>query len=225
MKYYAIIVAGGSGNRMQNAIAKQFLLLNGKPMLMHTLIAFQNCALNPEILLVLNSNQHEYWRTLCDTYKFTVPHRIIEGGAQRFHSVKNGLDHITGEGIVAVHDAVRPLISPELIFKSFKIAEEKGNAVVGVHPTDSVRKLLEDQSSEMMNRDAVVLIQTPQTFNVDILKKAYKEPYRSEFTDDASVVEHAGFNINLITGERTNLKITYPEDMEIAALLLNKKGL
>lgn len=225
MKYYAIIVAGGSGNRMQNTIAKQFLVLNGKPILMHTLDAFQKCSLNPEILLVLNSSQHEYWKTLCHTYKFTVAHRIIEGGAQRFHSVKNGLDKINGDGVVAVHDAVRPLVSPELILKSFNQAKDKGNAVAGVHPTDSVRRIIEDQITEMMDRNAVVLIQTPQTFDINVLKKAYQEPYRSEFTDDASVIEHAGFKINLIDGERTNLKITYPEDMEIAELLLNKKGL
>ena len=224
MKYYAIIVAGGSGSRMQNPIAKQFLLLNGKPILMHTLEAFQQCVLNPEILLVLNVQLHPYWAALCTAHQFNVPHQVVEGGDHRFHSVKNGLDHIN-EGIVAVHDAVRPLVSPELILKSFKIAETKGNAVTGVHPTDSVRKMFEDQSSEMMNRDAVVLIQTPQTFRVDVLKKAYEEPYRNEFTDDASVVEYAGFKINLITGERTNLKITHPEDLKIAALLLNKKGL
>jgi 2-C-methyl-D-erythritol 4-phosphate cytidylyltransferase len=225
MKYYAIIVGGGSGSRMQNSVAKQFLLLNDKPILMHTIEAFQRCVLNPKILLVLNSNQHNYWKVLCSTYQFNIPHEIVEGGPQRFDSVKNGLAHIHSEGMVAVHDAVRPLVSPELILTSYKIAEEKGNAVTGVHPTDSVRKLFEDQNSEMMDRDAVVLIQTPQTFSVSVLKKAYEEPYRNEFTDDASVVEHAGFKINLITGERTNLKITYPEDLEIASLLLNKKGL
>ena len=225
MKYYAIVVAGGSGSRMQNTIAKQFLVLKGKPILMHTLEAFQRCSLNPEILLVLNAGQHEYWNTICNTYKFAVPHRVVEAGTQRFDSVKNGLNEIHGDGIVAVHDAVRPLVSPELILKSFEVAEEKGSAVTGVHPTDSIRRITADLNTEMMNRDAVVLIQTPQTFNLKILREAYEEPYKSEFTDDASVVEQAGFKINLIDGERTNLKITYPEDMEIAALLLNKRGL
>ncbi len=223
MNYYAIIVAGGSGNRMNNPLAKQFLLLNGKPVLMHTLEAFQQCSLNPEILLVLNVQQHAYWAELCHTHQCTVPHRVIEGGAQRYHSVKNGLNAIQGDGIVAIHDAVRPLITPELIEVSFKVAEEKGNAVVGINPTDSVRRIYEG-GSEALNRDQVVLIQTPQTFNLELLRKAYQRPYRDEFTDDASVVEHAGFKINLVTGARENLKITWPEDMEIAAIWLNKNG-
>ncbi|ATP55865.1 2-C-methyl-D-erythritol 4-phosphate cytidylyltransferase [Pedobacter ginsengisoli] len=223
MKYYAILVAGGSGNRMQNAIAKQFLLLDGKPVLMHTLEAFHQCSLSPEILLVLNIHQHTYWEELCSTYKCAIPHQVIKGGEQRFHSVKNGLKAIKGKGIVAVHDAVRPLISSELISKSFEIAEEKGNCVVGITPTDSIRRLTGNQKSESLNRNEVALIQTPQTFNLDILRKSYEKPFRNEFTDDASVAEHSGFEINLIEGERVNIKITYPEDLEIASVFLKNR--
>ncbi|WP_449436309.1 2-C-methyl-D-erythritol 4-phosphate cytidylyltransferase [Pedobacter steynii] len=223
MKYYAILVAGGSGNRMQNAIAKQFLLLDGKPVLMHTLEAFHQCSLSPEILLVLNIHQHAYWEELCSTYKCAIPHQVIKGGEQRFHSVKNGLKAIKGKGIVAVHDAVRPLISSELISKSFEIAEEKGNCVVGITPTDSIRRLTGNQKSESLNRNEVALIQTPQTFNLDILRKSYEKPFRNEFTDDASVAEHSGFEINLIEGERENIKITYPEDLEIASVFLKNR--
>lgn len=222
MKYYAIVVAGGSGSRMQSSIAKQFLLLDGKPVLMHTIAAFDNCVLRPEILLVLNIHQHQYWEELCQTYDFEIPHQVIKGGEQRFHSVKNGLKAIKGNGIVAVHDAVRPLVSPALILKSFQVADECGNCVVGIKPTDSIRRILQDDKNEALNRNELALIQTPQTFRVDLLKKAYQIPFRNDFTDDASVAEYSGQKINLIEGERENIKITYPEDLDIAAFFLKK---
>lgn len=222
MKYYAIIVAGGSGNRMQNKIAKQFLLLDGKPLLMHTLEAFASCPLNPELLLVLNIHQHQYWESLCKTYEFNIKHEVIKGGEQRFHSVKNGLKAIKGKGIVAIHDAVRPLVSADLILRSFQTAEATGNAVAGIVPTDSMRKLNSEGKSEALNRNELLLIQTPQTFNIDLLRKAYQQPFRNEFTDDASVLEYSGTEINIIEGARENLKITYPEDLEIAAIFKKK---
>lgn len=224
MKYYAIIVAGGSGNRMQNSVPKQFLLLDGIPVLMHTLQAFSRSALNPEILLVLHQSQQAYWAELCKTYDFTLPHQVINGGEQRFHSVKNALLTISGEGIVAIHDAVRPLVSTQLIDKSFSIAAEKGNSVAGTTPTDSIRKLTGPDKSVAFNRNEFILVQTPQTFALDILKKAYEHPYRNEFTDDASVVEFSGIEIHMIAGERENIKITYPEDLEIATVFRNKKS-
>lgn len=224
MKYYAIIVAGGSGNRMQTTIAKQFLSLQGKPVLMHTVAAFHQCAAKPAIILVLNIHHHAYWEELCSTHNFNIPHTVIKGGEQRFHSVKNGLKSIKGKGIVAVHDAVRPLVSPALILKAYQEAAEKGNAVAAVTPTDSIRKISPQHKSIALNRNEFALVQTPQTFNVDTLKKAYQNPFRNEFTDDASVAEHAGFEINLIEGERENIKITYPEDLEIADILLKKRG-
>jgi 2-C-methyl-D-erythritol 4-phosphate cytidylyltransferase len=223
MKYYAIIVAGGSGSRMQHKIAKQFLLLDGKPILMHTLEAFAACPLNPEILLVLNIHQHQYWEELCKAHSFIIPHQLIKGGDQRFHSVKNGLKAIKGKGIVAIHDAVRPLVSPALISRSFEAAEAHGNAVAAIPPTDSVRKVLFDGKTEALNRNELLLIQTPQTFAIEILRKAYQQPFRNEFTDDASVAEYSGFTIHIIEGARENLKITYPEDLEIASIL-KKKG-
>ncbi|WP_214227599.1 2-C-methyl-D-erythritol 4-phosphate cytidylyltransferase [Pedobacter sp. B4-66] len=223
MKYYAILVAGGSGSRMQNAIAKQFLLLDGKPVLMHTLEAFHQCVLNPEILIVLNIHQHTYWEELCSAYSCSIPHQVIKGGEQRFHSVKNGLKAIKGKGIVAVHDAVRPLVSPKLIEKSFQVAEEKGNSIVGITPTDSIRRILGSNKNEALNRNEVTLVQTPQTFNLDVLRKSYEKPFRNEFTDDASVAEYSGFEINMIEGERENIKITYPEDLEIASIFLRKR--
>lgn len=225
MKYYAILVAGGSGNRMQSKVAKQFLLLDGKPVMMHTLEAFYSSTLQPELLIVLNAAQQDYWQELCQKHGFTIPHKIIPGGEQRFHSVKNGITAINGPGIVAVHDAVRPLISPKLITESFEVAKEKGNCVVGYRPTDSIRKMEKNgEHSISYDRNEFILVQTPQTFNLDILRKAYEQPYRNEFTDDASVVECYGCDINIIEGERENIKITYPIDLEMASLFKSKKG-
>jgi 2-C-methyl-D-erythritol 4-phosphate cytidylyltransferase len=223
MKYYAIIVAGGSGSRMRTTIAKQFLLLEGKPILMHTLEIFHKCNLQPEILLVLNIHEHHHWEQLCEQYNFKVPHQVIKGGEQRFHSVMNGLKATKGKSIIAVHDAVRPLLSTNLIEHSFKTAEEKGTAVAAIHPTDSVRSLKGDKN-EALNRDEIYLIQTPQAFQSDLLKKAYKQPYRNSYTDDASVVEQAGYKIHLIEGERENIKITHPFDLEIASMYMHKKS-
>lgn len=223
MKYYAIIVAGGSGTRMNTAQAKQFLLLNDLPILMHTINAFYKCDVNPEIVLVLNIDQHQYWADLCTKYQYTVPHQLVKGGEQRYHSVKNGLKVIKGSAIVAVHDAVRPLVSAKLIKDSFQVAEAEGNAVAAVRPVDSIRMAQAD-STTAINREDVHLIQTPQTFQLAQLRKAYQQPFRNGFTDDASVVEMAGFKIQLIEGERENIKITYPIDLELAGLLLQKKG-
>ncbi len=219
MKYYAIIVGGGSGKRMQNSVAKQFLLLKDKPVLMHTIQAFYNSPFKPEITVVLHPDVLQQWEELCLKHRFNIPHAIIGGGEQRFHSVRNGLMAIKGDGIVAIHDAVRPLVSSKLIIKAYEEAENKGNAIASIKPSDSVRKV-KDDASKIINRDQLVLIQTPQTFEISQLRIAYQQHYKSKFTDDASVVERAGFKINLIEGERNNLKITYPEDLELANLLL-----
>ncbi|MGY4385608.1 2-C-methyl-D-erythritol 4-phosphate cytidylyltransferase [Pedobacter sp. UYP24] len=223
MNYYAIIVAGGFGNRMNNTIPKQFLLLDGKPVLMHTINAFHGCVLNPEILVVLNHQMNDLWLSLCEEYSFTVPHKLVEGGEQRFFSVKNGLSEIEGDGMVAIHDAVRPLISSELITKAFRVAEETGNCVTGIHPTDSIRKITKEGFTQAFDRSEFILIQTPQTFDLSIIKKAYQSSYKSSFTDDASVAESSGVVINMIEGERENIKITYPEDIDIASILVKKK--
>ncbi|MGF1926275.1 MAG: 2-C-methyl-D-erythritol 4-phosphate cytidylyltransferase [Bacteroidia bacterium] len=219
MKYYAIIVGGGSGKRMQNIIAKQFLLLKNKPIIMQTMAAFFMAKHQPQLIVVLHPDLHSYWKDICTTYNFDTPHILVGGGEQRFHSVRNGLMAIKGDGIVAVHDAVRPLASTRLINHSFDEAEQHGNAVACIKPADSVR-IVKGQGSEVLNRDEIALIQTPQTFQISQLRKGYQQHYQSVFTDDASVVEAAGFKINLIEGERNNIKITYPEDLELASLLL-----
>ena len=219
MKYYAIIVAGGSGSRMKSNIPKQFLLLNDLPVVMHTLLKFSNSTYQPAIILVLHPDLHDLWKSMCEKHHFITPHVLVKGGEERFHSVKNGLAETTENSIIAIHDAVRPLLSTQLIDTSFERAKENGNAVPIVKPSDSVRKVSELES-KIINRDEIALVQTPQTFASDQLITAYQQSYSNTFTDDASVVEKAGFKINLIDGERNNFKITYEEDLKLASLLI-----
>ncbi|MFW0715365.1 2-C-methyl-D-erythritol 4-phosphate cytidylyltransferase [Pedobacter sp. N23S346] len=221
MKYYAIIVAGGSGNRMQTETPKQFLLLKNLPVLMHTIKAFAQSDTQPKILLVLNKDQQGYWRRLCEEFNFRIPHEVIDGGTERFYSVKNAIDSIDDDSFVSIHDAVRPLVSKELIDNCFKRAEAIGNVIAAVQSSDSVR-MLRDEKSSALRRDEIYLVQTPQTFSLKILKAAYQQDFANHFTDDASVVESLNEEINIIEGERNNIKITYPIDLELAELLLKK---
>jgi 2-C-methyl-D-erythritol 4-phosphate cytidylyltransferase len=221
---YAIIVAGGSGSRMQSVVPKQFLSINGLPVLMHTLLAFYNSDSKPQLILVLPTDYHDHWAQLCTTYNFNIPHQLLSGGETRFHSVKNGLGLIPDneDSIIAVHDAVRPLTSREIIDESYQYAAANGNAIAAVKSRDSIRQL-KDGSSIALTRDEIYLVQTPQTFQSAQLKKAYYQPYNSHFTDDASVVEATGIKINLIEGNYQNIKITFAEDIAIAELLLKNK--
>lgn len=219
---YAIIVAGGSGSRMQATIPKQFLLLNGLPVLMHTIQAFFQSKSQPQIILALPADAVSYWEELCKQYNFDTPHKVVSGGKTRFHSVKNGLDMITdADAVIAVHDAVRPLIGTQIIDNAYKQAAKHGNAVVSVKSRDSVRQVKNEISASLI-RDEIYLVQTPQTFQFLQLKKAYEQPYDSKFTDDASVVEETGVAIKLIDGDYRNIKITFPEDIAIAELLLKQ---
>ncbi|MGZ3750458.1 MAG: 2-C-methyl-D-erythritol 4-phosphate cytidylyltransferase [Mucilaginibacter sp.] len=222
MNYYVIIVAGGSGSRMHSVVPKQFLLLNGLPVLMHTINAFHNCQVQPQIIVVLPDDSHEYWNTLCKKHGFDVPHQLISGGETRFHSVKRGLGLIDDtDAIIAVHDAVRPLVTKEIIDESYECAAKYGNAIVAIKSRDSVRQIKDNRSISLV-RDEIYLIQTPQTFQSEQLKQAYQQPYSANFTDDASVVEQTGVNINLINGSYQNIKITFPEDIAIAEFLLKQ---
>ncbi len=221
LKSFAIIVAGGSGARMQSAIPKQFLLLKGKPVLMHTIEAFYHSAIQPQIILVLHPDFHPAWEHLCREHNFKVPHQLVNGGSTRFHSVKNGLDIIPDDtdAVIAVHDAVRPLTSDRIINESYKYAAEYGNAITAVKSRDSVRQLKNNISRSLL-REEVYLVQTPQTFQSSQIKKAYLQRYNAKFTDDASVVEETGITIHLIEGSYQNIKITFPEDIAIAECLL-----
>ncbi|MCX2745146.1 2-C-methyl-D-erythritol 4-phosphate cytidylyltransferase [Mangrovivirga sp. M17] len=225
MKKFVVIVAGGSGSRMKSDIPKQFLVLNGIPVLMHTIQKFHK-SFNGSItvILVLPVNQHTYWNELCEKYNFDLPHIIAGGGNSRMHSVENGLKKINEEGIVAIHDGVRPLISEEVIRNSFYAAEKHGSGVVCVPPKDSLRKISDNNRNitQAVNRSDYLLVQTPQTFRVKDIKEAFVKADNYNFTDDASVYENAGQNIHVIIGNYDNIKITTPEDLVIAESLIGK---
>ena len=214
MKKTALIVAGGNGSRMESDLPKQFILLAGKPILMHTIEAFNNCNVS-NIIVVLPLNQIDFWKELCTEFSFNLAHEIIAGGASRFESVQNGLVRCNEEDLVAIHDGVRPFITAEIINNSFDTAAQKGNAVAAVRLKDSIRKV-DLLGNKNVNRDAYFLIQTPQTFKCNIIKDAYQAQDHINFTDDASVLEANGHAINLIPGDYKNIKITTPEDLLVA---------
>ena len=216
MKAYAIIVAGGKGLRMGGDVPKQFLPINGKPILMHTIEAFRKALDGIEIILVLPADQHEYWQKLCKDYNFCSPELIAKGGETRFHSVKNGLAFLPDDedAVVGIHDGVRPFVSKETIQRCYATAAG-GRAVVPVVPVvETIRQILPDGKSITRPRDEYRLVQTPQTFPLVMLKKAYEQPYLETFTDDASVVEAMGEEILMVEGNRENIKITTPSDLK-----------
>jgi len=221
MKHFAILTAGGTGTRMNAEIPKQFLKLGNLPILMHTVNRFHQFDNQITIILSLPENYIEYWKNLCAEYHFTIKHHIVKGGKTRFHSIKNTLEIINESGFVAVHDAVRPLVSLETLKRTFQTAEKKGNAVASYDIIYSLRKVEKDFNFAV-NRSLYKEIQTPQTFDIEKLKEAYHLAYREEFTDDASVFEAAGNTINLVQGNPENIKITSPEDLIIAEALLNR---
>ena len=216
MQKVALIVAGGKGERMNADIPKQFLLLNGTPILMRTLKQFSHFE---EIVLVLPPSQFEYWQELCNTYNFRQKYTLVAGGITRFHSAKNGLDKIADNTIVAIHDGVRPLISTTLI--DSLVAETKsGVGVIPIVPVkDSIRKV-EGENSAHVYRSNLFKVQTPQCFLSADIKKAYTQDFSDTFTDDASVFEANGGKINTLLGEENNLKITTQEDLKIASILI-----
>ena len=218
MKYYAIIVAGGKGLRMGGDVPKQFQLVGGRPVLMHTLQQFRNAFADLQIILVLPREQQDYWRELCRQYEFGVEHRVADGGQTRFHSVKNGLALIPDgeEGIVGVHDGVRPFASADLIRRCYAAAVEAEAVVPAVPVVESLRH----EERGAIDRKGYRLVQTPQTFSIPLLKAAYRQAYLETFTDDASVVEAYGHRVAMIDGIRENIKLTTPFDMVVAEALL-----
>lgn len=217
---YAIIVAGGSGTRMGTTVPKQFISVNGLPVLMHTLLAFFNSQSKPHLILALPAGFHDYWHQLCSSHNFNIDHTLVIGGETRFHSVKCAFNNITAaNSVIAVHDAVRPLINTALVDAAYNQATKKGNAIVAVKSRDSIRQV-KDGVSVSLKRDEIYLVQTPQVFQYNQLKAAYEQNYSDLFTDDASVVEAAGFDIHLLEGDNQNIKITFPEDIAIAELIL-----
>ncbi len=219
---YIIIVAGGKGLRMGGEIPKQFLPIGGKPMLMRTIERFREYDNALQIILVLPASQHNYWLELCKKHDFNIEYQITDGGETRFHSVKNGLSIVPDneEGIVGIHDGVRPFVSVDVIRNCYEKARTDG-AAIPVTPVMETLRHISDNGSNTMARSEYRLVQTPQTFGIQLLKMAYEQPYCNDFTDDASVVEHIGHKISLIDGNRENIKITTPFDITIAEALLN----
>ena len=221
MSDYIIVVAGGKGLRMGGDIPKQFLPVNGRPVLMRTLERFREYDKDINIILVLPKAQQDYWSQLCSEYDFNIPHQIADGGATRFHSVQNGLRLIpdTAQGIVGVHDGVRPFVSTDVIRHCYEAARVH-KAVIPVTPVvETLRHINADGSGDNVLRSDYRLVQTPQTFDIQLLKQANKQQYRESFTDDASVVEGIGQKVTMVEGNRENIKITTPFDLIIAEAL------
>lgn len=218
---YIIIVAGGKGLRMGSDIPKQFLPIGGKPILMRTLERFRDYSEKLQIILVLPIAQQDYWRQLCEQYHFEVMYQLANGGQTRFHSVQNGLALIPDdvEGVVGVHDGVRPFPSVEVIRNCYEAART-AKAVIPVIPVVETVRHIEGEGSVTVPRGDYRLVQTPQTFDIQLLKAANRQPYNDGFTDDASVVESFGHQITLVEGNRENIKITTPYDMKIAEVLI-----
>lgn len=220
---YVVIVAGGKGLRMGGDVPKQFLLLGGKPVLMRTIERFHAFDAQLQIILVLPPNQQGYWHELCLAHHFKLPYLLADGGATRFESVRNGLTLIPNDaqGVVAVHDGVRPMVSVKVIERCFAMAC-KAQAVIPVTPVvETLRQIMPDGVSQTVNRDAYRLVQTPQTFDLQLLKQAYQQPYNTAFTDDASVVEALGMQITMVEGNKENIKITTPFDLDVCERLLH----
>lgn len=219
---YALIVAGGKGTRINSKTPKQFLELNGLPVLMHTLLAFYRYSERITVILVLPEDDLQTWRSLCAQYEFTRPLILQKGGETRFQSVKNGLKKIETDGLVAIHDGVRPLVSEDIIATSFRLASVHRSAIAAMPLKESIRMIGHD-NTKSVDRSKYRLIQTPQTFSVSLIKKAYEMQEDLSLTDDASVAEHSGHVISLFEGSYENIKITTTEDLIIADALLKAR--
>ena len=226
---YIIITAGGKGLRMGSDIPKQFLPVGGLPILMRTILRFRKYSKNLRIVLVLPKAQEAYWQQLCREYHFNEDYQIVDGGATRFHSIQNGLSVIPDNeiGVVGVHDGVRPFPSIEVIDRCYETARQKKTAIPVIPAIESIRHI--DNSDEQGNifshsviRSEYRLVQTPQCFDIQLLKAANKQPYSDKFTDDASVVEAYGEIVTMVEGNRENIKITTPFDLKIAEVLADE---
>ena len=218
MRKHVIIVAGGKGLRMGGDIPKQFLPVHGKPVLMRTLEAFYAYDPSIHIILVLPDSQQAYWKELCREFNFELSHDIADGGETRFQSVKNGLELVEGEGLVGVHDGVRPFVSQDVMVRCYKEALEKKAVIPVIGVVETVRHLI-GEGSVTVPRDQYKLVQTPQVFDASLLRRAYGQEYTDFFTDDASVVEALGEKVYLVEGNRENIKLTTPFDLKLAEVL------
>ncbi len=222
-KDYIIIVAGGKGQRMGSSLPKQFLLLCGKPVLMHTIEAFHSYSTSLEIILVLPEEQQTHWKELCEEYGFTTPHTVVSGGSTRFESSRNGISVIPddADGVVGIHDGVRPLVSAAVIDRCYESARENYAAIPVMPLTDTLRFVGESGCGRNVLRSDYVIVQTPQVFDIALAKRAFSLPYKESFTDDASVVEDLGCQVSVVEGCRENIKLTTPFDMKVAEAILH----
>jgi len=219
---YALVVAGGKGTRISSKTPKQFLELNGLPVLMHTLLTFYRYSQDITVILVLPEDDLQTWQSLCARYKFTQPLILQKGGETRFQSVKKGLEKIENDGLVAIHDGVRPLVSENIIATSFRLAAVHQSAIAAMPLKESIR-MIDHDNTKAVDRSKYRLIQTPQTFSVSLIKKAYEMQEDLSLTDDASVAENSGHVISLFEGSYENIKITTTEDLIIAEALLKAR--
>ncbi len=210
-----IIVAGGSGKRMGAPLPKQFMLLKGRPLLCWTIEAFHRYDTSMPIIVVLPEQHIPIWKSLCIGHNFQVPHETTAGGEERFHSVRSGLASVKHDGLVAVHDGVRPLVSVDVIGRCFLAAEEHGAAIPVVPISSSVREV-DGGTSNVLDRSKLRAVQTPQCFRVALLRKAFEIPYDPAFTDEATLVERSGVRVHLVPGEERNIKVTLAEDLLLA---------
>lgn len=223
MKKYAIIVAGGKGLRMGSHLPKQFIPVAGLPLLMHTLTRFKQAIPEVELILVLPESHQSYWKELCNEYHFLIEHQVVNGGETRFHSVLNGVKACTApDALIAVHDGVRPLVAKSVIQHSFQLAPVAKAVIPVISVHETVRQLTPEGGSHTVPREQYVLVQTPQLFCANLLRRAYEQPYHTQFTDDASVVESLGHPVTLVEGNRENIKLTTPFDIQLAELLLRQ---
>ena len=222
-KDYIIIVAGGKGQRMGSSVPKQFLLLCGKPVLMHTIEAFHSYSTSLEIILVLPEEQQTHWKELCEEYGFTTPHTVVSGGSTRFESSRNGISVIPddADGVVGIHDGVRPLVSAAVIDRCYESARENYATIPVMPLTDTLRFVGESGCGRNVLRSDYVIVQTPQVFDIALAKRAFSLPYKESFTDDASVVEDLGCQVSVVEGCRENIKLTTPFDMKVAETILH----
>ena len=215
---YVIIVAGGQGLRMGLPVPKQFALVAGRPVLMHTIARFHEADPLLGIIVVLPADQHDYWNDLCREHDFRIEHTVVSGGETRFHSSQNGLRAIPDDvdGVVGIHDGVRPFVSVEVIRRCYAEARRSGSAIPVVPVVDTLRIVGEGNGSHNVDRSQFRAVQTPQVFTIGLLREAFRQQWRPEFTDDASVVEGIGVKIGMVEGNRENVKLTTPLDMLVA---------
>jgi len=221
MEKVALIVAGGAGNRLKKKIPKQFLTINNAPVLIHTIKQFSHL---DRIIVVIPKNYFNLWKDLCQEYKFKIKHELVEGGENRFFSVKNGLASINQNGIIIIHDGVRPFVSKKLINQSIGSVKKNTGIIPTIPVTNSIRNINQKESKNL-TRKTLHNIQTPQSFRIKDIKQAYRQSFKDAFTDDSSVFEENGGKIETIAGEEWNIKITKPLDLDIANLLFKKHNL